>query len=618
MSGPRVIVDDGNGMDYETLFHYLQGFSTRYMSKATIGKYGVGAKLAALNYAKAIDVWSRVDSAGPWLHVSFDLTRTIEEEARGEMPTIEPPAPDPVPESLARLLPSGTGTLVVWSKVDRLEEGRHARDVNQLRVDIEKELSRIFRRFLEGGIQIWINDTKLLPHDPLFLMERTWATEIVLKDHEDVRAKVVTEREELPVDGAKAYLTVTVYPPEVVRRRGQGGDNLAKKLRVPENQGSISFVRLNQSGDRLHQRAADFPRGVEDPDRFIGIEVSFEPELDDYFGIRNVKRGVEPHGELRNTIRKRLRKYVRDARGELERLWGKAQRESKEHQGEHSQLTEAVKAANRTLPKGRAKGPDSAGEHDAVLEQLAKDVGIREQERDAYRARVRDRSRGWQVQHLHLPCSPREWVRAVNCHRGECLREVTGPFRGTQARGGGQGRCLAEYRRQEHSDRRVVAVAADTPWPPTEGRDLNDAELDELYAHAGTPAASDEHERLCHLRVRCRGRRGSAALRMRSMARGPRADSDATRQRMPRSRQPAAASSDWRSRPSSGLRIPPAGTRRRTPRRLCASVRLHHPGARASITYSDRRWQRHSPTGSCVQRMVAPPTPPDRGFGPGP
>ena len=67
-------------------------------------------------------------------------------------------------------------------------------------------------------------------------------------------------------------------------------------------------------------------------------------------------------------------------------------------------------------------------------------------------------------------------------HRHRCVREA--------------GRCLAEYRRQEHSDRRVVAVAADTPWPPTEGRDLNDAELDELYAHAGTPAASDEHERL--------------------------------------------------------------------------------------------------------------------------
>ena len=46
-------------------------------------------------------------------------------------------------------------------------------------------------------------------------------------------------------------------------------------------------------------------------------------------------------------------------------------------------------------------------------------------------------------------------------------------------------RCLADYRRREFSDRRVVAVAADAPWPPTVGRDLNDVELDALYADAG-------------------------------------------------------------------------------------------------------------------------------------
>ena len=58
------------------------------------------------------------------------------------------------------------------------------------------------------------------------------------------------------------------------------------------------------------------------------------------------------------------------------------------------------------------------------------------------------------------------------------------------------GRCLAEYRRRELSDRRVVAVAADGPWPPTEGRYLNDAELDALYEDDGTSAACGEQERL--------------------------------------------------------------------------------------------------------------------------
>ena len=58
------------------------------------------------------------------------------------------------------------------------------------------------------------------------------------------------------------------------------------------------------------------------------------------------------------------------------------------------------------------------------------------------------------------------------------------------------GRCLAKYRRRALSDRRVVAVAADAPWPPTEGRYLNDAELDALYEEDGTSAACGEQERL--------------------------------------------------------------------------------------------------------------------------
>src|SRR5262249_31837876 len=74
-----VVADDGTGMDVHTLHHYLQlGFSTRFMRRDTIGKYGVGAKLAALNFAERIDVWSRTDEDDPWLHVCFDLQAAVE------------------------------------------------------------------------------------------------------------------------------------------------------------------------------------------------------------------------------------------------------------------------------------------------------------------------------------------------------------------------------------------------------------------------------------------------------------------------------------------------------------------------------------------------------------
>ena len=42
-----------------------------------------------------------------------------------------------------------------------------------------------------------------------------------------------------------------------------------------------------------------------------------------------------------------------------------------------------------------------------------------------------------------------------------------------------------DYQRREFSDRIVVAVAADAPWPPVKSRYLNDAELDALYQDAG-------------------------------------------------------------------------------------------------------------------------------------
>jgi integrase len=115
-----VIADDGSGMDPDILHHYLQiGFGTRYMRTDTIGKYGVGAKLAALNFGTRIDVWSRGSESDPWLHVSFDLVEALKKDEAGEPIEIDPPQPTPIPD-YAEAFAEGTGTIVVWSNIDRL------------------------------------------------------------------------------------------------------------------------------------------------------------------------------------------------------------------------------------------------------------------------------------------------------------------------------------------------------------------------------------------------------------------------------------------------------------------------------------------------------------------
>lgn len=408
------IIDDGDGMELDILQRYLQiGFSTRYMRTDTIGKYGVGAKLAALNYGQRIDVWSRTSEEEPWYHAYFDLEEALDQEKEDEAGGIAPPDTAPLPEDIVSSLPKYSGTIIVWSKVDRLEEGRQAPDARALEAEVKHELSRMFRYFLEGGRQITVNGVDLLPYDPLYLMKGTWADKELVDYYNRLRksatrkgrsaelpipessithfpAQRIATKEKIPVGGSTCFLTITLYPKEVIRKRGMGNDDLAKKLRLPDNMGAISFVRRDREINYTNVPRI-FPRGVQDPDRFIGIEVSFNPDLDTYFGVRNVKRGVEPYDDLRTEIRKRLGKYIPEARNILDEIWGEIATQASEEQGEHQPILEAVKDANRTLPKSQVKVKVDEQEKERILDDLAKDaVGKDEEKQQDYREKIKD------------------------------------------------------------------------------------------------------------------------------------------------------------------------------------------------------------------------------------
>jgi DNA topoisomerase VI subunit B len=379
------IRDDGAGMSPDILHHYLVlGYSSRYMRSDTIGKYGVGAKLAALNFGRRVDVWSRDSVDTEWLHVHFDIDEALESEKAGDEVLLSPPAPLELPDDLKCTLPDETGTVVVWSKVDRLEEGRAAKDFNELRQELEKELARIFRYFIEGGIKIHVNDSQLIAHDPLLLMERSWANTVLTKEvkRDDLKKGVLRHfpatligEEIVKVGGETAKLRVTLYPKEVLRQRFAGGDNLAKALRVTDNEGMLSFVRKNREVAYANVPRI-LPEGIKSQDRFIGIEVSFDPALDDYFGIRNVKRGVEPHGELRDKLRDLLKRFIPIARKEIERVWGEVGREEHQASGEHSAILGAVKNVDAVMPKGRVERPGNEQDAGNALKDLAEDAGF--------------------------------------------------------------------------------------------------------------------------------------------------------------------------------------------------------------------------------------------------
>ncbi|MFD7429735.1 ATP-binding protein [Streptomyces sp. NPDC059818] len=381
-------IDDGKGMEEATLHHYLQlGFSTRFMSNDTIGKFGVGAKLAGLSVAMCMDAWSRVEGSDRIQHVRFDLGEALRDEENGCAIGIEPPDEEPIPPHLLAYFPEGSGTLVLWSEIDRVSDGRGRSTPDHVRNELNKELSRVFREFLSGGIRITVDGLDLRPHDPTFRSQGTWV-DFVLTEELRRSSKLPKQSgnhhfdpqvffdEEVPVEGTshKIHVSITLAPPEVLRHKGSGGDGMAKQLRLPENEGAISFLR--------HEREISYtmvprlyPDGVKTPDRFIGFEVRFTPELDRLMGVRNVKRGAVPSEELRKTLRDIAKRIIPGVRAELQRIWGQQDRERAANSGEHTPIAEAVKKADRTMSKSRIKSIPTPTEKARAYEDMAKDAG---------------------------------------------------------------------------------------------------------------------------------------------------------------------------------------------------------------------------------------------------
>lgn len=397
-------VDDGKGMDDTTLRYYPQiGFSTRYMRTDTIGKYGVGAKLGSLNFARRFDVWSRTNENDPWKHVYFDLDETLHLEANGKEATIGIPDEIIIPKDITDVIgPKSSGTILIWSRVDRLEDGRHAMRYEELVQDLKKELSRMFRYFIDGGIKLSINGQLLIAYDPLMLMKNSFQDKELrshyfgrlrdknnekVKDHYEAR---IIEDTAIKVEDSSIRLKVTLYPKEVIRKRGLGGDTLASKLRIPDNEGSISFIRKEREVAYAIVPKI-FPSGVRDLDRFIGVEISFSPNLDGFFGVRNVKRGVEPHGEVRNKIKNAIKNPITQARKLIEEIWGEVALEEQEYAGEHAPVTQAINEANGSMPKSKVQKIKTEEEIEKEMSDLAKDVvGDDEKAKQEYRERVKD------------------------------------------------------------------------------------------------------------------------------------------------------------------------------------------------------------------------------------
>ena len=154
------VLDDGRGMDSSTLRMALQfGGTQRFNDRTGPGRFGMGLPNSSVSHARRVDVYSW-QQRGEVRHCYLD----VDEIVGGQLHEVPVPAHRKLPPWAAPV-GADTGTLVIWSKCDRLQDRTPASLVKEL----HPPLGRMFRYFLWGGASITLNDEPVKAIDPLFL-----------------------------------------------------------------------------------------------------------------------------------------------------------------------------------------------------------------------------------------------------------------------------------------------------------------------------------------------------------------------------------------------------------------------------------------------------------------
>lgn len=144
----RVLIgDDGHGMTARLLTRAMRFGAHEDASEHSLGKFGMGMKLASFSHAQTLSVSTRsagVLSGRRWTVEGVSRNWTCEAITAGDLPSLV---------GHPKIETSSSGTTVAWSRIDRLKPGKNGIQplISQLIAKLRVHLGLHFHRFLEDG-----------------------------------------------------------------------------------------------------------------------------------------------------------------------------------------------------------------------------------------------------------------------------------------------------------------------------------------------------------------------------------------------------------------------------------------------------------------------------------
>lgn len=283
------VLDNGCGMDPATLRQALRfGGSTRFGDRRGLGRYGMGLPNASLSQARRVTVftWHASKSGGRGRESParvYSSYLDVDEIVRCEMTEVPEPQPVKTPPSACA---GASGTLVCWSRCDRLDNRRVSTIVRKLEV----ELGRRFRHFIWKGLRITINGDTIEAFDPLYLHPKAAISGAQLFG-EEMRFEVRAD----PLDSRKTGWVSVRFTELPVHAWYKLSNDEKRRIGLSKGAG-VSIVRGGREVDYGWFFMGSKNR--ENYDDWWRCEIQFDPILDEAFGITHTKQQVRPQAHL--------------------------------------------------------------------------------------------------------------------------------------------------------------------------------------------------------------------------------------------------------------------------------------------------------------------------------
>ena len=283
------IADNGIGMNLEDLQNAMTYGSKVRADLGSLGKFGLGLKTASTAFCRSLSVISRGAEDNQIRKAEWDLDYVAKvHEWKLKMPEVD----DDEQELLEATAGTGTGTLVVWRKVDRLLKNYsnrgNAQNALKRRIEgLQFHVAMVYQRFLDEkdtraeNVRISINGTNIVAWDPYAKNEEL--TELLAEEEVPV---------EMP-DGTESNVIIRSYL--LPNKDSFSTPKATKEARISNDMQGFYVYRENRLihyGDWLGLFINE-PHGS-----LLRVEFSFDHNLDTAFNVDIKKSRILPAEEI--------------------------------------------------------------------------------------------------------------------------------------------------------------------------------------------------------------------------------------------------------------------------------------------------------------------------------